>query len=417
MPQPLQEKRRRRELAKSGWGAPSSADDDERGRTITKEKTRVAAAALTMAPILLAACAGADDRAGGASGGAPRYEVDAAWPRPLPEGWILGQVAGVAVDAEDHVWVLHRPRTLTEDERGATLDPPRSKCCVPAPPVLEFDRDGNLLRSWGGPGEGYDWPTNEHGISIDPVGNVWIGGNGATDHQVLAFTPEGGFVLQIGRAGETGGSNAIDQLGRPAHMVVDPETNELYVADGYLNRRVIVFDAATGAYLRHWGAYGNAPVDGAPAAAAADVTGSYDPESPQFGNPVHCVRILRDGEVLVCDRANNRIQVFRKDGTYLRQIVLEPATRSMGSTWDVIPADAEERWLLATDGSNNEVHVIEHATGVRVGSFGRGGRSAGQFHWVHNIAVDSNGDVYTTEVDTGKRVQKFRRVGSAPLGP
>jgi len=196
-----------------------------------------------------------------ADGQAPKFQVDPWWPKPLPNNWLIGQAAGVAVDRHDHIWVIQRPRTLTEDERGATLSPPRSLCCVPAPPVLEFDVDGALLSSWGGPGAGYEWPLNEHGIFVDYQDNVWIGGNDAKDHQVLKFTRDGKFLLQIGRADQTGGDNDTQHLGRPANMNVDPATNELFIADGYKNHRVIVFDAQTGAYKRHWGANGRPPGD------------------------------------------------------------------------------------------------------------------------------------------------------------
>lgn len=360
-------------------------------------------AALTLTAMLLAACAQAPQRIEGAAPPGPRYAVDPYWPKPLPDNWILGQVAGIATDSRDHIWVFHRPRTATEDERGATLNPPRSKCCTPAPPVIEFDREGNVLQAWGGPGQGYEWPKNEHGIYVDPAGNVWIGGNDATDNQILKFTNGGKFLLQIGRAGKSEGSNSTTQLGRPAHMELDPAANELFVADGYQNKRVIVFDAATGAYKRHWGAYGKRPEDiKAP---------SYNPEAPQFANPVHCVRQTRDGLLYVCDRANNRIQVFRKSGEFVRQFVLEPKTLGSGSPWDLIPTeDAGQRHLLVADGSNNEVHILVRESGERIGSFGRPGRNAGDFHWVHNIAIDTQGSVYTAEVDTGKRAQRFRRV-------
>ncbi len=341
-------------------------------------------------------------RVEGAAAG-PRYAVDPYWPKPLPNNWILGQVAGIATDSEDHIWVIHRPATLTEDERGSTLTPRRSKCCSAAPPVLQFDRAGNLLKSWGGPGSGYDWPKNEHGIYVDPKGGVWIGGNATTDHMLLKFTAEGKFLMQIGKPGMSLGSNAHDQLGRPAHMEMDAVANELYVADGYQNRRVIVFDASSGAYKRHWGAYGNRPDD--------TKTPDYNTESAQFGNPVHCVRLLRDNLLYVCDRMNNRIQVFRKNGEFVRQITLEPASRGSGSTWDLIPSeDPGQRYLLVADGTNNEVHILLRETGERLGAFGRPGRQAGDFHWVHNIAVDHEGSVYTAEVDTGKRIQRFKRV-------
>ncbi len=337
-----------------------------------------------------------------ASGG-PRYAVDATWPKPLPNHWILGQVAGIAVASDDTIWLIHRPGSLTEDERGAALTPKRSKCCIAAPPVLQFDRAGKLLRSWGGKGDGYDWPANEHGIYVDPHHNVWVGGNATTDHMLLKFSVDGKFLLQIGKPGASRGSNDPEQLGRPAHMTLDAAANELYVADGYGNRRVIVFDADSGRYKRHWGAYGNKPDD----TKLAD----FNPESPQFGNPVHCVRLTRDALVYVCDRMNNRVQVFRKNGDFVRQFVYEPETRGSGSTWDLVPSeDAEQRYLLIADGTNNEVRIVQRDSGDVLGTFGRSGRQAGDFHWVHNIAIDRQGSVYTSEVDTGKRAQRFTRI-------
>ena len=357
-------------------------------------------AALACVTMLITSGASLAQRVEGPAGG-PRYAVDPYWPKPLPNHWIIGQASGVAVDSDDNIWVLQRPRTLTEDERGATLNPQRSDCCVPAPAVLKFDQKGNLLASWGGPGQGYDWPRNEHGIYVDPKGNVWIGGNDAADHMLLKFTGEGKFLLQIGKPGKSLGSNATDQLGRPAHMMLDVPANELYVADGYLNKRVIVFDADTGAYKRHWGAYGNRPDDAQLA--------RHNPTSPQFGNPVHCVRLMNDGTVFVCDRDNNRIQVFQKDGKFVRQIVIDPKTLGAGSVWDMVASvDPGQKYLLVADGENNRVNILLRETGERLGSFGRAGRNAGDFHWVHNIAVDSKGNVYTTEVDNAKRAQRFK---------
>jgi DNA-binding beta-propeller fold protein YncE len=335
----------------------------------------------------------------------PRFQVDPFWPKPLPNNWLLGQVAGIAVDAEDHIWIVQRPASLTEDEAGAAQDPPRSDCCIPAPPVMEFDSQGNVLQAWGGPGEGFEWPENEHGIFVDHEGNVWIAGNGDNDHQVLKFSQDGTFLLQIGQAGMTGGSNDTELLGNPADTEVDPETNEVYVADGYLNKRVIVFDADTGEYKRHWGAYGETPND--------------DPDAPdQFGNPVHCVRITDDGLVYVCDRANNRVQVFEKDGTFVSEFEIEPDTLGNGSTWDVdVSPDRRQRFLYNADGENNYIWMLQRTSEEILGTFGRNGRQAGQFHWVHNLVVDSKGNMYTAEVDTGKRVQKFRFRGARPTSP
>jgi DNA-binding beta-propeller fold protein YncE len=356
-----------------------------------------------------------------------RFSVDADWPKPLPNDWLVGQVAGVAVDRHDRIWIVQRQGSLTADERGsdpAAGDPRRSDCCNRAPAVLVFDREGNLLKAWGGaadpgflttrctPATGCEWPTNEHGIYVDHMDYVYIAGNGGGNHQLLKFTNDGNFVYQIGKAGVTGGSNDTNGgpggrplLGQPADMEVDPQTNELYIADGYQNKRVLVVDAHTGLYKRHWGAYGNVPDDTNP--------GAYDPNAPlatQFRNPVHCVRIANDGLVYVCDRVNNRYQVFRKDGTFVREAFLERDTLGNGSMWDIdLSPDRRQRELYNADGENNQVWVFDRATDRVIDSFGRNGRSAGQFHWVHNLAVDSRGNIYTAEVDTGKRAQKFTR--------
>jgi hypothetical protein len=357
--------------------------------------------------LCLALCVTAAALLGGrafAGEASPSFQVDPFWPKPLPNNWILGQVAGVAVDAQDHVWIIQRPRTLTDDEKGATLNPPRSRCCVPAPAVIEFTPDGDVVQGWGGPADGYEWPANEHGIYIDPKGFVWIGGNAPEDGQILKFTRAGKFVLQIGHAGPSKGSNDPTQLGRPADTNVDPATNEIYVADGYGNHRVIVFDADTGAYKRHWGAYGKPPTDDKPP--------PYDPAAvppPQFANPVHCVKLAKDGLVYVCDRINNRIQVFHKDGSFVTEWFYVKATRGNGGVWDLaIWPDPQQSFLFNADGENNEVRILKRADGLVLGAFGRSGRQAGQFHWVHNLAIDSKGDIFTTEVDNGKRVQKFR---------
>jgi hypothetical protein len=333
----------------------------------------------------------------------PRFEVDPWWPKPLPNNWILGQVSGIAVDARDHVWVLHRPLTLTAREAGAVQTPPLSQCCVPAPPVLELDPQGNVLRSWGGPGRGHYWPQSEHTIHVDHRGNVWIASNDRNDQVVLKFSADGNLLLQIGQPGKTGGSNDTTLLGQPAGIHVDGEANEVYIADGYGNRRVIVFDAETGRYKRHWGAYGARPDD--------SPLGSYDPKAPparQFRSPVHGVRIARDGLVYVADRVNNRIQVFRKSGQFVKEATLAPATLAMGSVWDLaFSHDPAQRYLYVPDGTNQKVWILRRNDLSVVGEFGRGGRNAGYFGWVHNLAVDSRGNVYTSEVDIYKRVQKF----------
>lgn len=344
-----------------------------------------------------------------ASGGAPQFRVDPHWPKPLPNNWILGQVSGIATDAQDHVWVLQRPGSLTEDERGATLKPPQSLCCAPAAPVLEFDAAGNLLRSWGGPGAGYDWPQNEHGIHVDAKGFVWVTGNGENDGQILKFTRDGQFVLQIGKVGPQTGSGDITRLGQPAGVEVDASANEVYVADGYYNRRVIVFDSETGAYKRHWGAYGKPPSDKEKPNVRRTAPPSAE-QLTQFGNPVHCARVARDGLVYVCDRLNNRVQVFQKDGRFVKEFSVAPATSGNGSVWDLmLSRDPQQRWLFLADGRNNRILTLSRETGEIQSTLGRPGRYAGEFHWVHDMAIDSQGNLYAGEVDTGKRAQKFVR--------
>lgn len=345
--------------------------------------------------------------------GVPRFIVDPAWPKPLPGDWMLGQVSGVAVDRQDHVWVIHRPATLTTSEAGAAHGPAVPECCTPAPPVLELDRQGEVVRAWGGPGAGYHWPVSEHAIHVDGKGHVWIASNGPADHVVLKCSPDGRVLLQIGVAGQTGGSNDTALLGGPAAVEVDDVADEVYIADGYVNRRVVVFDAATGAYRRHWGAYGRRPADVEP--------DRYDPEaSPasQFRNPVHTVRVARDGLVYVGDRTSDRIQVFQRDGRFIQEAVIAGGTRALGSLWDIaFSHDAAQEYLYVADGTNHRVWIVTRQ-GLRVvGAFGRGGRNAGHFGWVHSLAVDSRGDVFTSEVFTYGRVQRFRRTLAGTAAP
>ncbi len=369
-------------------------------------RTLVAAAVVALAVAALTLVAAAAPQSKGANG-APRFVVDPFWPKDLPDNLLLGQVAGIAVDNQDNVWIVHRPKSLTADETGAQNTPPATRCCKPAPSVLQFSPDGRLLKSWGGPGDGYDWPKNEHGIHIDKEGNVWLAGNDKDD-QILKFTPEGKFLLQIGKADTPGGSNSTTRLGRPAHMVTDDAAGELFVADGYGNRRVIVFDAKTGAYKRHWGAYGaKQPTD--------DKLPAYKPVaitelSKSFANPVHCVRLSRDGLVYVCDRQNDRIQVFKKDGTFVKELQVEPQTLQNGSVWDLILSeDRAQRYIFVADGANMQIVTLDRQTGAKLSSFGRPGHMAGNFKWVHNMAIDSKGTIYTAEVGDGRRVQKFKR--------
>jgi DNA-binding beta-propeller fold protein YncE len=342
---------------------------------------------------------------------APRFEVDPLWPKPLPNNWRMGMTIGVSVDAQDHVWIIHRPDTLAPKEHYADANPPGATCCKAAPPVLEFDQAGNLIGHWGGPGEGYEWPVSNHGITVDYKGYVWIGGNGKGDAQVLKFTQDGKFLLQIGRHGEGKGSLDEANLGGPAKLFVDKATDELYVADGYQNKRVIVFDANTGKFKRLWGAYGHKPDD-------ANL-GRYNPDAPlaqQFRNPVHCAELAHDGLLYVCDRPNDRIQVFKADGTFVKEQRIAPRTLGDGSVWDIaFSKDPDQKYIFLADGANEKIYVIDRQSLQIITQFGQGGRQPGEFFAVHSIATDSKGNIYTTETYEGKRLQKFVYKGMATV--
>ena len=341
-------------------------------------------------------------------GEVPIFEVDPLWPKPLPNHWILGSTIGVSVDSRDHIWIIHRQTTFNAaNELGATLDPPTTECCLPAPNILEFDQEGNLVGSWGGPGEGYDWPQSNHGITVDAMDNVWIGGNGAEDSHILKFTRDGTFLMQVGQPRMRAGSNDREHFWRVAEVTIDEETNEAYVADGYGNRRIAVLDASTGEFIRHWGAYGNVPDDAPLPPYSPD-----DPPAQQFRSPVHCAQISHDGLVYVCDRAGDRIQVFQRDGTYVTEGFVAPETLGSGSAWDLaFSSDVEQRFLYLADGSNKKIHVLDRASLEVLTTFGDGGRQPGQFYGVHSVATDSQGNLYTTETYEGKRLQKFVFMG------
>ena len=362
--------------------------------------------ALTIGQFALDRTATAQAQAGNQ---APRFEVDPMWPKPLPNHWVLGSAIGVWVDSDDHIWIVHRSSaTLAVNERP--LEMQTGECCAGAPPVLEFDQAGNLLRHWGGPGEGYEWPDSNHGIFIDHKGNVWIGGNGGPDSHILKFTKDGKFLMQIGKKGArrkegaaagsnegdvsnfVGGSNDQVSFGRVAKIFVDRQANEAYIADGYLNKRVAVLDADTGKMKRWWGAYGNVP-DDTPLPA-------YDPAAQptqQFHNPVHCADMSVDRMIYVCDRVGDRLQVFTPEGKFIKEGFFAKNTKNSGSAWDIaFSKDKEQRFIFMADGVNEKVRVIDRQTLREVTTFGDGGRQPGQFYGVHSIAIDSKGNLYTT---------------------
>jgi DNA-binding beta-propeller fold protein YncE len=366
--------------------------------------------------------------AGGPAVDAPSFEVDPMWPKPLPHHWVLGSTIGVGVDSRDHVFIIHRgfPTLTARTEAGLDTKPQTGECCAAAPPILEFDPDGNLVNSWGGPGPGHDWPESNHGITIDDKDNVWIGGNGtcvdsmaakgacpkgSVDSFILKFTHDGKFLMEIGQPGQPVNSNSLTSFGRVAKVSFDAKANEAYVADGYGNRRVAVLDMETGKIKRFWGAYGEPPMDGR--------LPPYNPDSAlirSFRNPVHCAEPTNDGLLYVCDRVNDRIQVFQKDGKFAKETRIAPRTLGDGSVWDIaFSRDPAQKFLYLADGKNEHVYVIDRQSLEILTQFGDGGRQPGQWFGVHSIATDSKGNIYTTETYEGKRVQKFVYMGVKPV--
>ncbi len=338
--------------------------------------------------------------------GAPKFQVDPFWPK-MPKQWILGQVSGLDVDAQDHVWIIQRPWSINGDEKAEN---PEAECCTGAPPVMEFDNAGNYLQGWGGEpaDKSYEWPLDEHTVHVDYKGNVWISSAGGPhlkdgkENFILKFTKTGKFIMQIGRRGMSKGSLDTDNFNNAADIYVYQKTNEVFIADGYVNRRVIVLDADTGKFKRMWGAYGNVPDDKASKAFAGEGPG------PQQFNLVHGVKVSQDGLVYVNDRRNNRMQVFTIDGKFQKEVFVERKTKLLGTSFaTAFSPDPAQRWLYEADAGNGKVHIYERKTMQEVGSFGRIGHYAGEFVFMHNLATDSKGDVFVAEVGTGHRVQKF----------
>jgi hypothetical protein len=336
---------------------------------------------------------------------APEFKVDPAWPT-IPNNWVLGEVTSISVDSKDNVWVLHVPQSIPEAQRANA-----------APPVLEFDSAGKLLASWGGPGEGFEWPGREHGIFVDANDFVWIGGRagwprattpGNSDDMILKFTTAGKFVMQIGRRGESTGNLDTVNVHQATDVFVDTQAKEVYAADGYGNKRVIVFDSETGKFKRMWGAFGNAP----PSTFAPNVP-TPQPQTtpdgpPEFGLP-HAIKVSRDGVVYLADRINNRVQMFARDGKFLKQVRLTNA----GSDVVPVPAgfafspDRAQQFLYVVDSGPMRVVIFDRKTMAQIGVIGMKGAGAGEFDIVHHMAADSKGNLYTAEIVNQRRAQKL----------
>jgi hypothetical protein len=347
-------------------------------------------------------------------GGVPSFEVDPAWRLVLPNNWLMGVPSTITVDSHDHLWVLHRPGTLQAEQKASA-----------APPVLEFDATGMLIQAWGGPGKGYEWPDTEHSLFVDRQDNVWIGGNNPTpqgtrsDDMLLKFTSKGQFVWQFGRRHQSRGNADTNNLNGPADMFVDPTSSEVFVADGYGNQRVIVLTAARGAFARMWGAFGNLPTDppsvaersqssgSAPARPVRPTLDTEGPGSNQF-NTVHAIKISNDDLVYAADRANRRVQIFTKAGKYLDQVFINRTGPSLNSASGIaFSSDVQQRFMYVADFGNAQVLILNRQTLDIVGSFGHRRSDPGDFQGLHHLATDARGNLYTTEVAAGNRVQKF----------
>jgi len=335
----------------------------------------------------------------------PEFKVDPTWPT-IPNNWVLGEVTSISVDRHDNIWVLHVPQSIPEAQRANA-----------APPVLEFDSKGKLLKSWGGPQNGAQWLGREHGIFVDANDFVWIGGRagwprattpGVSDDMIMKFTTAGKLVMQIGMSGASTGNLDTANVHQATDVFVDTKAREVYAADGYGNKRVIVFDSETGKFKRMWGAFGSAP----PATSGPNPP-TPQPQTtpdgpPEFGLP-HAIKVSSDGIVYVADRINNRIQMFTRDGKFLKQV------RVTNEGSDVVPVpagfafspDAKQQFLYVVDSGPMRVVIFDRQTMTQIGVVGSKGKDAGQFDIVHHMAADSKGNLYTAEIVNNRRAQKF----------
>jgi hypothetical protein len=334
-----------------------------------------------------------------------------------------------------------------DDDEGAAKTPPLAECCIPAPAVVEFSGDGKVLAAWGGQGYVPSWPESPHGIYVDKKGNVWIGGVGSPwnsdvgtpkpidgqpwDRQVLKFSAEGKLLLQIGKPSNAPVNNEDPALlGAPSAIKVDDAANEVYIADGFFNKRVVVYDANTGAFKRGWGAYGIplSKVDNStPAVFPAGRPDLSAPPSKQFGSLTD-IAIAADGLIYVADQINDRIQAFTKAGKFVKEFSVAPQEIGYESAWALaISPDAKQRYLFVTDGASGLIRVFDRRGGTELNKFGHKGRDTGEFTNLGWAAFDSQADLYTGEVHftrsfdavqsalsgksytPGGRVQKFVR--------
>ena len=362
--------------------------------------------------------------------GVPQYRFDPTWPKELPHNWILGHVEGIAVDQQDHIWLVHDPRSVPADDASAAQKPPTTFCCVAAPPVIELDRAGNVLNAWGGPELTPDWPTMVHGLWVDAEGNVWLAGawdaefnlpawqrppeNAPWDRHVLKFSPAGKLLLEIGHPSKAPINNQDTTiLGGPSSIQVDELAHEVFIADGYMNKRIIVYDSVTGAFKRGWGPYGVPldQIDNKPQLAYDHNAPAFDPNGPapkDFRGPLVGMRLSADGLLYVSDRSDNRIQVFSKSGKFVQEFFVAKSTLGEGVPWAMaFSHDKAQKYLFVGDGMGNVIWILNRKDGSVAGTLGHKGHNGGQFDKIDGLALDSDGNLYTGEVHYNNRVQRF----------
>jgi len=335
----------------------------------------------------------------------PQFEFDPTWPT-IPNNWVLGEVTSISVDRQDNIWVLHVPQSIPAAQRANA-----------APPVLEFDAGGKLLASWGGPGNGSEWLGREHGIFVDANDFVWLGGRagwptsttpGVSDDIILKFTMTGKLVMKIGNSGQSKGNLDTENVHQATDVFVDTAAKEVYAADGYGNKRVIVFDSETGKFKRMWGAFGNPPPPTFAANAAGPQPQTTPDGPPEFGLP-HAIKVSRDGVVYVADRINNRIQLFTTAGKFIKQV----RVTNEASTVVPVPAgfafspDSKQQFLYVVDSGPMRVVIFDRATMTQIGAFGNRSAKPGDLDIVHHMAADSKGNLYTAEIVNNRRAQRF----------
>ncbi len=383
------------------------ADRRFAGLNLGKGARSLVAAALCVALAPFAATVASASEADVDNSGGSQYRVDPDWPQlPLPHKWLVGDVAGVNIDRHGNIWIINRPEGLRPVDVQAGGNPPTAKCCVAAPPVIEFTPDGKVLRSWGGPAQVPDWFNSEHAIYPDDDDNIWIVGAGKGDGQLMKFSMDGELLLRVGRKGAVAKGDDTTTLNLPTDIYVDTKRQEVYVSDGYGNHRVIVFDSVTGAFKRQWTAFGKT-VDPDYLSGPEEIGSRGLEDEHEIFTTVHCVTMIED-EVHVCDRTNKRIQVFKPDGSFVREIWFnKDLAGGAGSTWDAAPVPGHPDRILVVDGVNSEFAVLNRFTGEVLSSYLSKGRYNGQMHWPHQVAIDGEGRVYVAEVGGSARFQRF----------